>query len=121
MGSNYASPNGLAAIMLMIMVAVMIPVSVMASCPRIFQVTAAILRLSAVFPVLAFLIVQLTLRIADSLLALSVIVAITDKCPCGNGSAQERQNNERRDERLGFLEHASSSSDCHIHLRSWMH
>ncbi|HEV7674209.1 MAG TPA: hypothetical protein VGQ12_06745, partial [Candidatus Angelobacter sp.] len=69
---------------IMIAVVVMVPVAVVAPSPCIFQITTAILRLSAMFPVFAFLIVQLTLRIADSLLALSVIVAIADKCPCGN-------------------------------------
>jgi hypothetical protein len=106
---------------IMIAVVVMVPVAVVAPSPCIFQVTTAILRLSAMFPVLAFLIVQLTLRIADSLLALSVIVtAMVNKRPCGHCSAQERQNNKGRNECLGFLQHASSS-DCHTHLISWMH
>jgi hypothetical protein len=92
---------------IMIAVVVMVPVAVVAPSPCIFQITTAILRLSAMFPVFAFLIVQLTLRIADSLLALSVIVAIADKCPCGNCSAQKRQNDKGCNECLGFLEHSS--------------
>jgi len=100
----------------MIAVVVMVPVAVVAPSPCIFQVTTAILRLSAMFPVLAFLIVQLTLCIADSLLALSVIItAMVNKRPCGHCSAQERQNNKGRNECLGFLQHASSS-DYPIHF-----
>jgi len=92
---------------IMVMIAVVVPVSVVAPCSRIFHVPAAALRLAAMFPVLAFRIVQLALGIADLLLAPSVIVVITIHRPCGNCSAQERQNNERRNECFGFLEHAS--------------
>jgi hypothetical protein len=90
-----------------IVVPIMVPVSAVASCPRIFQITAAALRLAAMFTVLAFRIMQLLLRIADSLLAFSVIIAV--KRSCGNGPAQERQNDKGRNECSGFLEHASSS------------
>jgi hypothetical protein len=99
--------RSLAVIVVPIMVAVMIPVSVMASCPRIFQITAAALRLAAVFTVLAFRIMQLLLRAADSLLAFSIVIAV--KRSRGNGPAQERQNDKSRNECFGFFEHASSS------------
>jgi hypothetical protein len=76
-------------VMIAVMIAVVVPVSVVAPCSRIFHVPAAALRLAAVFPVLAFRIVQLALGIADLLLAPSVIVVITIHRPCGNCSAQE--------------------------------
>ena len=50
---------------IMVMIAVVVPVSVVAPCSRIFHVPAAALRLAAMFPVLAFRIVQLALGIAD--------------------------------------------------------
>jgi hypothetical protein len=71
------------------MIAVVVPIAAMAFSPRVFQVTAAALRLSAVFPVLAFRIVQLILRITDLLFAFSVIIVITVHRPHGNGPAQE--------------------------------
>ena len=70
----------------MIVISIMIPI-VMAPFTCFFQIMAAGLRLAAVLTVLALRIVQLALRIADSLLALSVIVA--DNGPCGNCPAQE--------------------------------
>lgn len=70
----------------MIMVVVVVPIT-MATCPRVFEVTTAAFGLPAVFPVLAFRIVQFVFRIADPLLAFSVIIAI--QRPCGYGSAQE--------------------------------
>jgi hypothetical protein len=71
----------------MVMIVVVVPVSVMAPFARFFQIVAAGLRLAAVFTVLAFGIVQFAFRIADSLFALSVVIAI--KRPCGNCSTQE--------------------------------
>ena len=71
----------------MVMVMIVVAVAVMAPFARFFQIVTAGLRLAAVFTVLAFGIVQFALRIADSLFALSVVIAI--KCPCGNHSAQE--------------------------------
>ena len=64
-----------------------VTVSMMAPFTRFFQIVAAGLRLAAVFTVLALGIMQFALRIADSLFALSVVIAI--KCPCGNHSAQK--------------------------------
>jgi hypothetical protein len=93
--------------MIVVSVMVMVPISAMASCPRVFQITTAALRLAAVFTVLAFRIVQLLLRIADSLLAFPVVIAV--KRSRGNGPAQERQNDKGRNECSCFFEHASSS------------
>jgi len=101
----------------MIVVMIVITVPAMAPRPHVFQITAAALRLAAVFPVLAFRIVQLALRIANLLFAPSVVVTVYR--PRGNRSAQERQNNKRGNECLGFLEHASSS-DCLYIVLSWM-
>jgi hypothetical protein len=77
------SQRSLAAIVVMIVVAV----AVMAPFARFFQIVAAGLRLAAVFTVLALGIVQFALRIADSLFALSVVIAV--KRPRGNHSAQK--------------------------------
>src|SRR6476646_8602374 len=90
------------------MIVIMVPIT-MAPCPHVFQVTTAALRLAAVLTVLALRVVQLALCIADLLCAPSVVVTVYR--PRGDGSAQERQNHKRRNECLGFLEHASSS-DC---------
>jgi hypothetical protein len=73
-----------------IMVVIVVTVSAMASFPRFFQIVTAGLRLAAVFTVLALGIVQSALRIADSLLALSVVVVVTVKGPRRDRSAQER-------------------------------
>jgi hypothetical protein len=102
--------RSLAVIVVPIMVVV--PVSAMASCPRIFQITAAALRLATMFTVLAFRIMQLLLRIADSLLAFSIVIAV--KRSRGNSPAQERQNDKCRNECSGFFEHASSSGCINI-------
>jgi hypothetical protein len=104
--------KSLAVIVVPIMVAVMIPVSVMASCPRVFQITTAALCLAAMFTVLAFRIMQLLLRVADSLLAFSIVIAV--KRSRGNGPAQERQNDKGRNKCSGFFEHASSSGCINI-------
>ena len=80
MTSPLAEPSGV--VVMMIVVPIMVT-----SCPRIFQVATAALRLAAVFTVLALGIMQFALRIADSLFALSVIIAVYR--PCGNCSAQE--------------------------------
>ena len=71
----------------MVAVMVMVAVAVVAPCPRIFQITTPALRLAAVFTMLALRIMQLLLRIAESLFALSVVIAI--KRPRGNYPAQE--------------------------------
>jgi hypothetical protein len=73
-------------VVIMIMIVVVVPVAV-AACSRIFQVAAAALCLAAVFTVLALRIVQLPLRIAESLFAPSVVIAI--KRPRGNYPAHE--------------------------------
>jgi hypothetical protein len=83
----YSLVEFLAAIMVVIVIVV--PIA-MATCPRVFQVATAALRLAAVFTMLAFRIVQLALGIADLLYALSVVVMIAVKRPCWNRSAQER-------------------------------
>jgi hypothetical protein len=66
---------------------IVIMVTMMAPFARFFQIVAAGLCLAAVFTVLALGIVQLALRVADSLLALSVIIAVYRSCR--DGSAQE--------------------------------
>jgi hypothetical protein len=71
----------------MVMIVVMVPVAVMASSPRIFQVTAAAFRLTAVLTMFAFRVMQLLLRTAYSLFALFVVIAI--KRPRRNCPAQE--------------------------------
>jgi hypothetical protein len=70
-----------------IMIVVMVPVSVMAPCPRVFQVAALAFRLAAVLTMFALRIMQLMFRIADSFFAPSVVIAI--KRPRGNYSAKE--------------------------------
>jgi hypothetical protein len=85
---------------------VVIMVAAMASFACFFQVMAAPLRLAAVFAMFAFRIVQLGFGLVDTVFAFSVIVAINR--PCGNCSAQERENNERRNECSGSCEHATS-------------
>jgi len=70
-----------------IVVMIAVTVSMMAPFTRFFQIVAAGLRLAAVFTVLALGIMQFALRIADSLFALSVVIAVYR--PCGNCSAQE--------------------------------
>jgi hypothetical protein len=97
--------------MVVIVVMIVIAVPAMAPCPHVFQIPTAVLRLTAVFTVLPFRIVQLALGIADLLFAPSVIIMIAIQRPRGNRSAQERQNHKRGNECLGSLEHASSS-DC---------
>jgi hypothetical protein len=82
----YSLVEFLAAIMVVIMIVVVVPIAV-AACSRIFQVATAALCLAAVFTVLALRIMQLPLRIAESLFALSVVIAI--KRPRGNYPAQE--------------------------------
>jgi hypothetical protein len=101
-------------IVVVVMIAVMVAVVAPSSC--IFQVAAAALRLTAVFPVLAFRILQLALGIVDLLFALSVVIVIAVKRPCGNRSAQKRQNNKGGNECSGSLEHASSSACIYILL-----
>jgi len=82
----YSLVEFLAAIMVVIMIVVVVPIAV-AACSRIFQVATAALCLAAVFTVLALRIMQLLLRIAEPLFALSVVIAI--KRPRGNYPAQE--------------------------------
>src|SRR5579864_1612533 len=93
------------------MIVIVVPIA-MAPCPHVFQITTAALRLAAVFPMLALRVVQFALCIADLLFAPSVVVTVYR--PRGNCSAQERQNHKRRNERLGFLKHASSSNCLYI-------
>jgi hypothetical protein len=76
--------------MVVIVVMIVIAVPAMAPCPHVFQIPTAVLRLTAVFTVLPFRIVQLALGIADLLFALSVVVMIAVKRPCWNRSDQER-------------------------------
>jgi hypothetical protein len=83
------SQRSLVVIVIVVVIPIVVPVSVMAPCPRIFQVTTAAFRLATVLPVLAFSIVQFALGIANLVLAPSVIIMITVKTPCGNHSAQE--------------------------------
>jgi hypothetical protein len=101
------------------MIVIVVPI-VVATCPRIFQVTTAALRLAAVFTVLAFRIVQFVFRIADLLFAPSVVIVIAVHRSRGNGPAQKRQNYKRRNNCLGSFQHASSSNRLDIVL-SWMH
>jgi len=67
-------------------IVVVVPIT-MAPFTRFFQFVAAGLRLAAVFTMLALGIVQFALSIADSLFALSVIIAI--KRPRWHRSAKE--------------------------------
>jgi len=99
----------------MVMIVVVIAVSSVTPFARFLQIVTTGLRLAAVLTVLALGIVQSALRIADSLLALPVIVVIAVKRLCGDRSAQEREHNQRRNERSGLLKHASSS-DCTLNL-----
>jgi len=101
------------------MIVIVVPIMV-TSRPRIFQVATAALRLAAVFTVLALRIMQLGFGFADLLFTPSVIIVIAVHRSRGNCSAQERQNYERGNECLGFLEHVSSSDRLDIVL-SWMH
>jgi hypothetical protein len=87
------------------MIVVVVPVSAMAPLARFFQVVAAGLRLTAVFTVLALGIVQSALRVADSLLALSVVIVVAVQRPRGNRSAQERTDHKGRNECSGFFKH----------------
>src|SRR5579859_198304 len=96
------------------MVMIVVAVPAVAPFARFFQIMAAGLRLAAVFTVLALSIAQPALRIADSLLALSVVVPVHR--PRGRRTAQERENNQRRNKRSDLLEHASSSACPYILL-----
>jgi hypothetical protein len=98
------------------MVMIAVPVSTMAPFARFLQIVAAGLRLAAVFSMLALGIVQPALRITDSLLAFSVIVMIAVQRPRGHRTAQERENNQRRNKSSGLLQHASSSACLYILL-----
>ena len=84
---------------------IVIVVAAMATCPYVFQIATAVLSLAAVLAVLAFGIAQLVLRVADSLLALSVIVVIAIQCPRGDRSAQERTDHKGRNECSRFFKH----------------
>jgi hypothetical protein len=106
--------RSLAAVVIMVMIVIAVPA--VAPRPHVLQVATAALRLAAVFTMLAFRIMQSALGIANLLLAPSVIIVIAVHRPRGNGSAQERQNHKRRNECLGFLEHASSSACMYIVL-----
>src|SRR6478735_3008714 len=84
---------------------IVIAVPVMAPLARFFQIVAAGLCLAAVFAVLALRIVQSALRVANSLLALSVIVVVAIQRPRGHRSAQERADHKGRNECSGFFKH----------------
>jgi hypothetical protein len=101
------------------MIVIVVPIMV-APCPRIFQIAALVLSLAAMFSVLALGVMQFGFGFTDLLFASSVIIVIAVHRPRGNCSAQERQNYERGNECLGFLEHVSSSDRLDIVL-SWMH
>jgi hypothetical protein len=93
----------------MIVITVVFPISV-APRPHVFQIAALVLCLAAMFTMFALGVMQLGFGFTDLLFALSIIVVIAVKRPCGNNSAQERYNHKRGNECLGFLEHASSSA-----------
>jgi hypothetical protein len=87
------------------MVVIAIVISAMAPFACFFQVMAAGLCLAAVFTVLALGIAQSALGIADSLLALSVVVVVAVQRPRGERSAQERTDHKGRNECSGFYKH----------------
>jgi len=84
---------------------IVIAVPVMAPLARFFQIVAAGLCLAAVCTVLALGIVQSALRVADLLLALSVIVVVAVQRPRWDSSAQERADHKGRNECSGFFKH----------------
>jgi hypothetical protein len=86
-------------------VVIVIAVSAMAPFTRFFQLVAAGLRLAAMFTVLALRIAQSAFRIADSLLALSVVIVVAVQRPRGDRSAQERTDHKGRNECSGFFKH----------------
>lgn len=75
--------------MIAVVIPVMVPIAVMAACPRVFQITTLVLCLAAMVTVLALGVMQLSFGFADLLFALSVIIVIAVKRPRGNHSAQE--------------------------------
>jgi hypothetical protein len=79
--------------------------AVMAPFARFFQVMAAGPRLAAVCAVFALRIVQPALRIADSLLALSIVVVVPVQRPPWRRKAQERTDHKGRNECSGFFKH----------------
>jgi hypothetical protein len=87
-----------------IMIVIAVP-AVMAPFARFFQIVTAGSRLAAVCAVFALRIVQSALRIADSLLALSVVVVIAVQRPHGDRTAQERADHKRRNECSGCFKH----------------
>jgi hypothetical protein len=97
--------------MIVVVIAVM---SAAAAFPRLFQIAAPVLGLAAAFTVLANGLLQLIFRVADPLLALSVVVAV--KRLRGNGAAQECKNHQRRNERPNLVEHATSRCGMQSHL-----
>jgi len=86
----------------MVMIAIAVPVSAMAPFARFFQIVAAGPRLAAVLTVLALRIVQSALRGADSLLALSVVIAIAGNSLRGNRPTQERADHKSSNKSSGF-------------------
>jgi len=82
---------------------IVVTVSAVAPFARFFQIVPAGLRLAAVFTVFALGIAQSALRIADSLLALSVMIVVAIQRPRGDRSAQERTDHKGRNERSGFF------------------
>jgi hypothetical protein len=99
--------------MIVVVIAVM---SAAAAFPRLFQVVAPALGLAAAFTMFADGLLQLIFRIADPLLALSVVVVVAVKRLRGNGATQECENYQRRNQRSDFVEHATSRCGMQSHL-----
>jgi hypothetical protein len=106
-GRNLAgrSKNQQARSLAVIPIMIVIAIPVMAPLARFFQVMAASARLAAVCAVFALRIVQSALRIANSLLALSVVIVVAVQRPRGDRSAQKRTDHKRRNECSGFFKH----------------
>jgi hypothetical protein len=100
--SKNQQARSLAVIPIMIVIAVP---AVMAPFARFFQVVTAGPRLAAVCAVFALRIVQSALRIANSLLAFSVVIVVAVQCPRGDRSTQKRTDHKRRNECSGCFKH----------------
>jgi hypothetical protein len=106
-GRNLAgrSKNQQARSLAVIPIMIVIAVPVMAPIARFFQIVTAGARLAAVCAVFALRIVQSALRIADSLLAFSVVVVVAVQCPRGDRASQKRTDHKRRNECSGCFKH----------------
>jgi hypothetical protein len=106
-GRNLAgrSKNQQARSLAVIPIMIVIAVPVMAPLARFFQIVTAGACLAAVCAVFALRIVQSALRIADSLLAFSVVVVVAVQCPRGDRSTQKRTDHKRRNECSGCFKH----------------